>query len=346
MFRRSVVFCISAILMSWSAIAIGQNRAASTPEIPAGTDVHVRMIDSLNSGQARVGDIFHGTLEEAILVNGRAIVPKGADVTGTVVAAHASGRLTDPGELSLILNTVSSAGVATSINVQPLQIKGESHKKSTATKAGGGAVVGALIGALAGGGKGAAIGAGVGAAAGTGAAAATGKKEAIVESEAVLTFVTSSAPSPAITTGSSEQAKSSETASSNQTAADNNAAEPRNTAGTSSAESAANKSFENALLFTARDRRVIRNCLEEHAADLPAGTLEKPELPSGADRQLRVGGSLSSEQQDKAQSLPLNCESQLPKLPADQERVVYTGRVLLIDGSGHILDMFELNNER
>ena len=41
-----------------------------------------------------------------------------------------------------------------------------------------------------GGGKGAAIGAGVGAGAGTGVAAATGKKDAKIESEALLTFVT------------------------------------------------------------------------------------------------------------------------------------------------------------
>ncbi len=343
MFRRCVVFYLPALLINLSFVAFAQSRASGTPEIPAGTDVHVRMIDSLSSGQARAGDIFHGTLEEPILVNGRAIVPKGADVTGTVVAVHPSGRLTDPGELSLILNTVSSAGVATSINVQPLQIKGESHKKSTATKAGGGAALGALIGAIAGGGKGAAIGAGVGAAAGTGAAAATGKKEAAVESEAVLTFVTSATANPPVNASPAEEAKSPEPAPAAQSAASENS--PAETKDNASGESAANKSFDNAVLFTARDRRVIRNCLEQHAAELPSGTLEKPELPSGSDRQVRIGGTLSSDLENKVESLPLACENQLPHLPAEQERVVYSGRVLLIDGTGHILDMFELASE-
>ena len=340
MFRRSVV-CLPAIFVILSIVASAQGRAGA-PEIPTGTDVHVRMIDSLTSGQARPGDIFHGTLEEPVLVNGKAVVPKGADVTGTVVAVHPSGRLTDPGELNLILNTISSGGVAISVNVQPLQIKGESHKKSTATKAGGGAALGALIGAIAGGGKGAAIGAGVGAAAGTGAAAATGKKEAIVESEAVLTFVTSSTPNPPVA-GNPEQAKTpeplaSQSSSTEKTPEPKSDNEPRQSA-------AKDNSFDNAVLFTARDRRVIRNCLEQHAAELPSGILEKPELPSGADRQLKVGGSLSTEMQNKAQSLPLACEEQLPNLPRDQERVVYNGRVLLIDGAAHILDMFDVAAE-
>ncbi len=338
MYRRSFSFYLPVIVLISTAFAVAQNRA---PEIPSGTDVHVRMIDSLSSGQARPGDIFHGTLEEPILVNGKAVVPKGADVTGTVVAVHASGRLTDPGELNLILNTVSSGGIATSINVQPLQFKGESHKKSTATKAGGGAVLGALVGAIAGGGKGAAIGAGVGAAAGTGAAAATGKKEAVVESEAVLTFVTTSIPNPPVASAPAEQPINAEAAVPKQASTEDQKPE----AASPSEERTANKSFDNAVLFTARDRRVIRNCLEQHAAELPSGILEKPELPSGADRQVRVGGALSSEAESKAQSLPLACENQLPALPGDQERVVYSGRVLLVDGTGHILDMFDLGSE-
>jgi hypothetical protein len=52
---------------------------------------------------------------------------------------------------------------------------------------------------------------------------------------------------------------------------------------------------------------------------------------------------LSSDLQRKAQPLPLACEDQLPRLPGDQERVVYSGRVLLIDAASHILDMFDLS---
>src|SRR5207244_4627675 len=104
-----------------------------------------------------------------------------------------------------------------------------------------------------------------------------------------------------------------------------------------------NDPFGNAVLFTARDRRVIRNCLNTHAAEFPEGTLERPELPSGSDRQVRVGGTLPSDVENRAQALPIACEQQLPNLPSNQERVVYSGRVLLVDEGGHVLDMFELN---
>ncbi|HZP17124.1 MAG TPA: hypothetical protein VFB00_04105, partial [Terriglobales bacterium] len=144
MYRQAVSYGAIILCLALGTFAMGQSRAAGAPEIPSGTDVHVRMIDSLTSAQARTGDIFHGTLEEPIVVSGKQVFPKGADVTGTVVAVHESGRLSDPGELSLVLNTISSRGVAASVNVQPLQIKGESHKKNTATKAGGGALLGAL----------------------------------------------------------------------------------------------------------------------------------------------------------------------------------------------------------
>ncbi len=326
-------------LLSLSLAVAAQSKKS---EMPSGTEIRVRMIDSLSSETAKVGDIFHGTLEQAISVNGQQLYPKGADVTGTVAAVHASGRLTDPGELRLVLNTITSERAASSISVQPLAITGESHKKSNATKIGGGAALGAVLGGIFGGGKGAAIGAGAGAAAGTGAAAATGKKDARVESEAILTFT---ATDSAVSAGVSETSTAAERASpapAAQSAPAEPAAAETSEPAPSTPARASDKSFENAVLFTARDRRVIRNCLAEHVAELPAGSMEREQLPSGAERQVRVGGSLSTELQHKAQSLPLTCEDQLPKLPNDQERVIYSGRVLLLDGYGHILDMFNL----
>lgn len=314
--------------------------AQSVKSIATGTEIKVRMIDSLSSEFAKVGDLFHATLEQAVLENGKQVYPKGADVTGTVAAVHASGRLTDPGSLSLVLNTITSGNSATSINVQPLEIKGESHTKSNAEKIGGGAALGAALGGIFGGGKGAAIGAGAGGAAGTGAAAATGKKDAKVNSEAVLTFMASSESSAAPAVAATAETKPTEVKSAS--SSETSASEPKADSESSERSDTSSSSFANAILFTARDRRVIRNCINEHAAEFPQGTLEREELPSGSERNVRVGGTLPRDLQAKAQSLPLSCEEQLPKLPNDQERVVYTGRVLLLDGYGRILDMFDL----
>ena len=84
--------------------------AQKAPEIPSGTTIKVRTIDRLSSAEARVGDNFHATLEEPITVNDKELYPRGADVIGRVVDVHPSGRLSEPGELDLVLNTVSSGG--------------------------------------------------------------------------------------------------------------------------------------------------------------------------------------------------------------------------------------------
>ena len=157
---------LAAFLLAFAPLPASGQKSL---EIPSGTTIRVRMIDKLSSEQNQTGDTFRGTLDEAIEVNGRQLYPKGADVIGRVTDVHPTGRLTEPGELDLVLNTVSSGTVAASIRVEPLVIKGESHTKSNATKIGGGAALGAVIGAIAGGGKGAAIGTLAGGAAGTGA---------------------------------------------------------------------------------------------------------------------------------------------------------------------------------
>ena len=328
---RLVSSLLASVLLALMPLpALGQRAL----EIPSGTSIRVRMIDNLSSEQTQMGDTFRGTLDEPIQVNGRELYPKGADVIGRVTDVHATGRLSEPGELDLVLNTVSSGTVAASIHVEPLIIKGESHSKSNVAKIGGGAALGAVIGAIAGGGKGAAIGTLAGGAAGTGAAAATGKKPAIVESEAVLIFVTSTA-SVATTPPPPTSPPSSNDASPTPPPSDS-----------ASSSDPAPGADDNTPLFTLRDRRTIRSCVNEHASDLPAATTQRPELPSGSDRQIHRGGSLPAEAQNQAQSLPLTCEDQLPRLPGDLERVVYAGRVLLIDSKGHVLDMFYLDQNQ
>jgi hypothetical protein len=316
---------IAAMLATPAAMAYQKKKttskaAATAPVIPAGAQISVRIIDELSSGKSKAGDTFHGTLEQPIVSGSTTLYPKGADVTGRVIAVKGSGRLSDPGILELELTSVSSGSKKSNVTTEPFVIKGESHTKSNVTKIGGGAAAGAVIGAIAGGGKGAAIGAGVGAAAGTGVAAATGKKEASVESEAVLDFTTS-APS---TTGS--------------TAA---------SSGAKSAAPAGTKSYDeddpSAYAFSARDRRVIRSCFEQHASGLPPGLAKRESLPPGLEKQLQKNGTLPPGLQKKVQPLPQVCESELTSLPRELERVVLSRRVMVINSAYKILDIFDLD---
>ena len=148
----------------------------------------MRTTSSLNSGTARSGQSWEGSLDRDLAVNGKTVAHKGDAVKGVVYLAKDSGRLHAPGELGLKVTEVNGAAVTSSHYFR----KGKSHTKSNAEKIGGGAAAGALIGALAGGGKGAAIGAGAGAGAGTGVAMYTGKQQAVIPAESLIRFTVSS----------------------------------------------------------------------------------------------------------------------------------------------------------
>jgi len=162
--------------------------AMATTTIPAGTKLTVRIGSQINSGTAKTGQKFDANLTHDLVVSGKTLAKSGAPAKGKVTYVKSSGRLHDPGELSLRLTAVEINGKMTPVSTSAFRAKGKSHTKSNVTKIGGGAGAGALIGALAGGGKGAAIGAGVGAGAGTGLAAATGKQEVTIPAESVLSF--------------------------------------------------------------------------------------------------------------------------------------------------------------
>ena len=166
---------------------------ATAETIPAGTRVTVRLGSGINSGSASSGQSFDATLARDLVVNGKTLAKAGSPARGKVTYAKSSGRLHDPGELSLRLTSVQVNGKSVPLSTSAFHAKGKSHTKSNLTKIGGGAAAGALIGGLAGGGKGALIGTAIGAGAGTGVAAATGKEEAKVPSESVLSFTTTAA---------------------------------------------------------------------------------------------------------------------------------------------------------
>jgi hypothetical protein len=174
---------IVAVMLMVGAAAIAQT-------IPAGTKIIVRMSKQINSGTAKAGDAFHANLNRDLVVDGKTIAKAGAPVRGKVTYAKASGRLHDPGELTLRLTSVEMHGKFVPVSTSAIREKGQSHTKSNAVKIGGGAAAGTVLGAAFGGGKGALIGAGAGAAAGTGVAAATGKEEAVVHAESAVTFTT------------------------------------------------------------------------------------------------------------------------------------------------------------
>jgi hypothetical protein len=156
--------------------------------IPTDTTVTIRMIDSVNSETARLGETFRASLDEPIYVNGQEVIPRGADVLTKLVADQQSGKIQGRTVLTLALSTVTVNGRPLDVTSTDVSQESGSRGARSGKVIGGTAALGAIIGAIAGGGKGAAIGAGSGAAVGTGAEVLTAGQKVKIPSETRLTF--------------------------------------------------------------------------------------------------------------------------------------------------------------
>ena len=167
-----------------------RSRRAPRPLVPAGTQLRVRLNDTLSSKDSRVGDRFTATVvnpsryDEAT-VNGRIrSIRKSGRVKGrtTMTLTFDSIRLAD-GRSGVMRGEVLRIYDSDSSKVdEEGRVQSGSRGKQTLKRSGIGAVAGAVIGGIAGGGKGAAIGTIVGGAAGAGSIAVDGSKELKLES--------------------------------------------------------------------------------------------------------------------------------------------------------------------
>ncbi|HUA60607.1 MAG TPA: hypothetical protein VML19_17720 [Verrucomicrobiae bacterium] len=159
-------------------------------ELPAGTNLVVRMIEEVDSEKNTVGQSFKASLMEDVTApnSNRVVLPHGCDVVVKLVNAKESGKFTGKSELTLSLWSVKLGDRVIDVDTQTVTKQSDSRGTRTATTTGGGAIVGAVIGGIAGGGKGAAIGAAAGAGAGAGVEAVTKGQRVKIPSETRLTF--------------------------------------------------------------------------------------------------------------------------------------------------------------
>jgi hypothetical protein len=210
--HRHLVMFASLFLFLWAAISIGcssktdeESSDSSAPSsksarlgptevtLPRGTAVSVRLSSAVGSKLSASGDHFSAIVARPVEVNGKVVVPAGAEAMGRVVEAVPQGRFKGAAQLRLVLESVTLNKDSYDVQTSSVNRYQKGKGKRTATFIGGGAGGGALIGGLAGGGKGALIGAALGAGAGTAGAAYTGEKEIILPAESALSF-TLSAP--------------------------------------------------------------------------------------------------------------------------------------------------------
>ena len=161
-------------------------------QIPAGTNIVVRMIDPVNSERDQVGQTYRASVDEPVDINGQTIIPRDSDAVVKLVNQQQSGKMSGRTALTLALQQVQINGRMRDTYTETVtQTSGSRGKKAAATT-GGGAAFGAIIGALAGGGKGAAVGAVSGGALGAGYEVMTSGEKVKIPSETRLTFTLNS----------------------------------------------------------------------------------------------------------------------------------------------------------
>ena len=159
------------------------------PIVPVGTNLKIRIEDSLSSKDSRVGDRFTATALDPVRFNeGR--------ITGHISSIQKSGKIQGRTSMNLAFDTISLGDRTSTLHGYVTRVYGtdsgradneggveSASRKNQAIKRGAiGAGAGAVLGAIVGGGKGAAIGLILGGAGGAGSLAVQGSKELKIES--------------------------------------------------------------------------------------------------------------------------------------------------------------------
>ena len=190
---------VLSLILGLTSVGFAQTRPAIkrrtttrrvVPLVPVGTDLKVRLNDTLSSKDSRVGDRFTATVIDPSRFDE-------ARVYGHVSSIQKSGKIKGRTSMNLAFDSVElSDGRKAVMHGYVTRVYGDdagkadneggvesgSRTKQTVKRAGIGATVGAIVGGIAGGGKGAAIGLIIGGAGGAGSLAINGSKELKIES--------------------------------------------------------------------------------------------------------------------------------------------------------------------
>jgi hypothetical protein len=146
--------------------------------LPTGTAVKMKLETTLATFSSKAGDPFSARVTEAVVVDGKTVIPIGATVDGRVTKVNEPRRVAGKPTIAIFpeslvlpngdkftLNATlvdTNRGRGTDVNTEG-QFKGTGHDGKDLTEIGMGTGGGMLVGGLAGGGKGFLIGGAIGA---------------------------------------------------------------------------------------------------------------------------------------------------------------------------------------
>lgn len=156
----------------------GTTLAQSNISLPAGTSMKVKLETTLTTSASKSGDPFSGRVTEAVLLDGKTVIPVGATVEGRVSQASQPRRIAGKPTIGIFpeslvmpngdrftLNAMlvdTDVRHGTDVNDEG-QFKGKGHDGEDLTQIGMGTGGGMLAGGLIAGGKGMLIGGAIGA---------------------------------------------------------------------------------------------------------------------------------------------------------------------------------------
>jgi hypothetical protein len=158
-------------------------RTSTNREIPAGTELDVRLSNVLNSGTTKVEDRFEATTLVDLVIDGRTLVPAGAVMRGVVSAVEPATRTNRTGRMTVSFDQLTMNGRTYPMRGTVTQALESEGIRGEAGRVGVGAGVGAIIGGILGGFKGAMAGILIG---GGGTIAATEGKQVELPQGTVL----------------------------------------------------------------------------------------------------------------------------------------------------------------
>jgi hypothetical protein len=159
------------------------NQSARRNEVPAGTELDVRLERELSSETAQVEDRFTATTLADLYQGNNVLIPAGATLRGVVSSVNKATRTDRKGALTVAFDQITVNGRTYPIHATVVQALESEGIKGEAGKIGAGAGVGAIIGGILGGAKGALLGVLIG---GGGTIAATEGKDVVLPAGSVL----------------------------------------------------------------------------------------------------------------------------------------------------------------
>jgi hypothetical protein len=127
-------------------------------EIPAGTELDARLINTLSTETAKVEDRFEATAAADLAVGGRTAIPTGAVLRGVVTAVEPATRTNRTARMTVSFDQITVNGRAYPMRGTVTQALEGEGLRGEAGRLGAGAGVGAIVGGLLGGLRGALAG--------------------------------------------------------------------------------------------------------------------------------------------------------------------------------------------